>query len=174
MSKGYLSKKGRAAYLSIVLIDAHPSELDHVFINPTVKLSNLGLVQLLALHNSLYLLLVEVVVLVEVDCDISDLLLMLREKKCDSRLALIQDILHFFIDHRKPLLTHLVLVRRYVACIFTEHAELLNCTVCHFCRPLQVTSTACCNLVVADEELFSAVATHRYIYVRKYLLFGQT
>ena len=98
MSKGYLSKKGRVAYLDMVFIDALPSEFDYVFINLTVKLSNLGLVQLLALHNSLYLLLVEVVVLIEVDCDISDLLLMLRKKSCDSCLTLIQDALYLLID----------------------------------------------------------------------------
>ena len=81
-----------------MFIDVHPSELDHVIIDLTVKLSNLRLVQLLALHNSLYLLLVEIVVLVEIDRDISDLFLVLREKSCDSRLALVEDTLHLFID----------------------------------------------------------------------------
>ena len=41
---------------------------------------------------------VEVVVLVEVDCYISDLLLMLRKKSCDSCLTLIQDALYLLIN----------------------------------------------------------------------------
>ena len=150
----------------------HPSEFDRVIFNPAVKLADQGLVQLLALHYSFDLFLVEIVVLVEVDRYISDLLLVLLEECSDSRLALVEDILHLFINHRQSLLTHLVLVRRYVACIFAEHAELLYCSVSHFGRTLQVITTACCNPVGADEELFSAVTTHCNIDVREYLLFG--
>ena len=102
MSKGYLSKKerdGRVAYLCIVFIAAHPSELDCVIFNPTVEFTNLGFVQLLALHYSLNLFLVQIVVLVEVDRYLSDLLLVLLEECSDSCLALAEDILHLFIDH---------------------------------------------------------------------------
>ena len=149
------------------------SEFDYVIVDLAVELTDIGLVQRLTIHDVLDVLLVDVVVLVKADGDVSDLLLLLCQQVSDALLALIEDLNNLLVDEGKSLLTHLALVSRDVSSILSKHAERLNSTVGHLGGVHEVVTASCGDLVVSDKEFLSTVASHSNINLGQHPLFGE-
>ena len=75
------------------------------------------------MHDLVDLLLVQVVVLVEVDCDITNLALLALQQGEHAFLGVVKNLLHLGIDESFALLAHIALLLANVAGIFAEHTE---------------------------------------------------
>ena len=132
-------------------------------INCAVEFTNMGFVKFLASHDAFDLLTVDVVVFVKVDGDVSHCLFFLYQQFGHSRFALLQDLLHLVVNQRPSLLTQLLVFQGDVACFFAKHTPALNGLSGNFGGILQVATTACGDLIVANVQFLCTMTTHGYV-----------